>query len=512
MVRSLWEKALRRVTRLLRLRMADRATSDAIETPRRRLEVAWTTADREAIEQAALAAAPSEGAVVALCRKSTGATRDTYIVLEPITPVAGDLGYHRGRLVTVTARYWNRAIDQRADAGPGTGLCVLHTHPGEGVPVWSGDDDLADEQLAHFLFGEGFLPPDAPLLSLVASHSDLRGRALTLDSATGAVDMRPVERVRTLGLDRVVIKATIDRAWPRGRREVPSHADRSVRVFGREGQRLLADVHVALVGNGGVGSIVGDQVARWGVGRVSGWDLDVVRGLNINRSGVFTFADAALERPKAQALAEALPAVALVRDIDTRWSQYDVRDPRELPYILDADVVVMLVDDPRPRHFINRLAFAHYIPTLDGGNAIRSTAEDDADAESATVESGGVRVSHLTPGGPCLWCAGHINAQRLSLAFRPAGDVAADRARGYVEHLGPEHAPSVMPVNSMTAALIMGRLQDLLFGLSGRAVPEVYFDVVAGTLDELPRARRSDCRRCRRWEGRADGAELPFAE
>lgn len=509
---SFSEKALRRVIRLLRSRRAELATSDASEVPRRRLEIAWTAADREAIELVALAAAPREGAIVALCRMSTGATRDTYIVLNPIAPVAGDLSYHRGRLVTVTARYWNRAIDQRADAGPGTGLCVLHTHPGEGVPVWSGDDDRADEELARFLFGEGFLPPDAPLLSLVASHSDLRGRALNLDHATGAVDMRPVERVRTLGPDRLAVASTIDRVWPRDHREVPIHADRSVRVFGREGQRLLADVHVALVGNGGVGSIVGDQIARWGVGRVSGWDPDVVEDLNINRSGVFSFADAALKRPKAQALVEALPAFALVRDLDTRWSQHDVRDPRELPALLDADVVVMLVDDVRPRHFINRLAYAHYIPALDGGNAIRSTAENDANAESATVESGGVRVSHLTPGGPCLWCTGHINARRLSLAFRPADDVAADRARGYVEHLGPEHAPSVMPVNSMTAALIMCRLQDLLFGLSGRAVPEVYFDVMAGTLDELPRARQSGCRQCVRWEGQADGAQLPFAE
>ena len=283
--------------------------------------------------------------------------------------------------------------------------------------------------------------------------------------------MRPVERVRTLGLDRLALESTADRVWPEGRREVPAHADRSVRVFGREGQRLLADVHVALVGNGGVGSIVGDQVARWGVGRVSVWDPDVVKDVNINRSGVLTFADAALKRPKARALAEALPAFALVRDIDTRWSQRDIRDPVELPALLDADVVVMLVDDVRPRHFINRVAYAHYIPALDGGNAIRSTAEDDADAESATVESGGVRVSHLTPGGPCLWCAGHINAQRLSLAFRPADDVAADRARGYVEHLGPEHAPSVMPVNAMTAALVMLRLQTHCSGSQAGLCP-----------------------------------------
>lgn len=478
----------------------------------RRLEIAWTATDRNAIEGLALAAAPREGAVVALCRTSTGATRDTFIVLKPITPEPGDLSYHRGGVVTVTGRSWNRAIDKLADTDVITGLAVLHTHPGEGTPEWSGDDDRADDELAKFLFGEGFLPPGAPLLSLVASHSELRGRGLSFDRSTGKVTRRPVERVRTLALERVEIGSTADRVWPDGRPEVPTYADRSIRVFGRDGQRLLADVHLALVGNGGVGSICGEHMARWGVGQVSGWDPDLVKDVNINRSGVFTFADAQRKRPKARALAEALRAFSLVRDIVVRWSSRDVRHRDELAVLLDADVIVMLVDDARPRHFINRLAFAHYIPALDGGNAIRSTAEDDADADTATVESGGVRVSHLTPGGPCLWCAGHITARRLSLAYRPEEDKAADRARGYVEHLGPEHAPSVMPVNSMTAALLEIRLQDLLFGLSHRAVPEVYFDLMGGTLDELPRKRKPGCRQCARLEGHGDAAELPFAE
>lgn len=478
----------------------------------RRLELAWTDADRSVIECGALAAAPREGAVIALCRRSTGATRDTLIVAEPLPPRPGDLSYHRGHVVTVTARYWNRAIDTLASTRAGAGLAVLHTHPGEGIPEWSSDDDRADTELARFLFGEGFLPREAPLLSLVASHSDIRGRALALDRAGNTVTMRAIERVRTVSSERLEITSTIDRVWPAGRPEVPECADRSVRVFGKEGQRLLADVHVALVGAGGVGSICGEHIARWGIGQVSAWDPDVVKDVNVNRSAIITWADAASRRLKARALANALPNIALAPGFRVRWSSRDVRLASELPALLDADVILMLVDDARPRHFINRVAYAHYIPVLDGGNAIRSTAEDDAQAEMASVESAGVRVSHLTPGGPCLWCAGHLTAQRLSLAYRPEEDKAADRARGYVEHLGPEHAPSVMPVNSITAALVEYRLQDLLLGLSRRAVPETYFDVLGGALDALPRAQRVGCRQCARWQGHGDEAELPFAD
>jgi hypothetical protein len=283
-------------------------------------------------------------------------------------------------------------------------------------------------------------------------------------------------------------------------------------VFGKAGQRELAAMHVAAVGSGGVGSMCAEHLARWGVGTISTWDPDHIEDVNINRSGVFTWADARRKRLKARTLASALGRFALVRRIVTSWSAADVRDRRELERLLDADLVVSLVDDARPRHFLNRFASAHYIPVIDGGNVVRSTAEDDAHAETARVEGAAARISVLVPGGPCLWCAGHLTSQRLSGAYRSDADKAADRARGYVEHLGPEHAPSVMPLNAATAALLELRLMDLLFHLSGRPVAEVYLDVINGTLDELPRVRRATCRQCSRWTGHGDLAELPHIE
>lgn len=478
--------------------------------PVRRLELAWTAADREATWGAALKAAPREGAVLALCRRSTGATRDTLIVQKPLAPEAGDLSYARGYVVTVTALYLNRVIDAVAVEPTPAGVAVLHTHPGHGVPDWSRDDDVADTELARYFFGEGFLQPDQPLLSIVVSDTAIRAREITYARETERVEMRPVQRVRTLSPVRFEVAVT-----PEGRSvasaDVPEFADRSVRVFGREGQRTLANLHVAFVGTGGVGSILADHLARYGVGQISMWDPDIVKDVNVNRSSVFTFDDARRGVAKVAALALALPTFALVRRLRVASSAGDVRGRGELPALLDADLIVLLVDDARPRHFINKLAYAHYIPVLDGGNVIRSTAEDDVTAEDAMVEGGAVRISHLTPGGACLWCAGHMTSEKLSLASRPAEDIAADRARGYVENLTPEHAPSVMPVNALTAALLEVRLQDLLFGLSNRAVPEVYFSLLDGTLDELPRAARPGCRHCGKVAGLGDAVELPFA-
>jgi hypothetical protein len=482
-----------------------------VRGPRRRTELAWSEADRLRTEAAALACAPREGAVIALCRRSTGRERDTFIVTRPILPHAGDLSYQRGFVVTITSRYWNRAIDALSGEPAGTGVAVLHTHPGRGVPVWSDDDDNADAELARFLFGEGFLTPGAPLVSLVATHTDRRGRAISLDRRSNRVSMVAIERVRTIGAKAFNAMSTVDRKDSSSHQPVPTFADRSVRVFGKEGQRRLADLHIAVVGAGGVGSICAEHLARWGVGAITCWDPDRVAAVNINRSGVFTFRDARRARSKARTLARALRAFSLVRDLRVRWRDCDVRERTELAQLLDADMIVMLVDDARPRHFINRLAYAHYIPVLDGGNVIRSTAEDDGNADTATIEGGGIRVSYLAPDGPCLWCAGHLTPNALSLAYRSENEKAADRARGYVEHLGPEHAPSVMPLNALNAGLLEMRLMDLVFALSGHATPELYFDMLGGTLDALPRTRRPSCRQCALSEGLGDLIELPHA-
>ncbi|MCC6350259.1 MAG: ThiF family adenylyltransferase [Candidatus Eisenbacteria bacterium] len=475
-------------------------------------EIAWTAPTRAAVWGGALEFAPREGALLALVRRSSGATRATFLVQKAITPERGDLEHDKWGNVSLTAKYWNRAVDIARRQDGLVGLCVLHTHPGgSGPPVWSVTDDSTDKDLGECFLGVGLLPPGAPLLSLVASRGALRGRAIRWSQVDGKSVFDPIHRVRTIAADAFEAQRTIDHPRAEGE-DVPEFADRSIRVFGREGQRQLADLHIVVAGNGGVGSIVADHIARWGVGAVSLWDPDVITDVNINRSSVYTFDDARARRHKAPVLAAALRTFALQRDIRVRHSDRDLRRSSELPRLLDADIILSLVDDPRPRHFLNRLSYAHFIPVIDGGSVIASTAEDDPHCEHGVVENGAVRINTVGPGHACLWCSGHLDSMKLSKAFRTVEDRAADRHRGYVEGLGPEHAPSVMPMNSLTSALVELRLQDLIFILSRRAVTELYYDMIPGTLAEVPRHRDPRCRHCNPFEGQGDNADMPFAD
>jgi len=478
--------------------------------PPRRLEVAWTSADRRVMVDGALAATPREGACLAFCRRSTGAERDTYIISHPLPPEPGDLSYHRGAVVSLTARYFNRLITLLATEPRGTGIAVLHTHPGPGIPGWSDDDDIADASIADFFFGEGFLDPAAPLVSLVASATDIQGRVVPR-TAEGVARM-PIARIRTIG------PSGFDAYWTADHPEAGegsidfAFADRSVRAFGRDGQRRLADLHVAIVGVGGVGSMTADHLARWGIGRISVWDPDVIEAVNPNRSAIYTYAQAARRLFKADVIAQELPGAALHPQFRMTAHATDVRRPEELPALLDTDLIMMLVDDARPRHLVNAVAYAHYIPVLDGGNAILSTAEDDPTAETAVVEGGGVRLNLMVPGTPCLWCTGLLTSKKLSLAYRTREDKAADRARGYVEGLGPEHAPSVMPMNVMTEAMLLLRLQQLVYRLTERPDAEWHYELLGSTLDVLPRVQRAGCPHCVTHLALGDGAPMPVIE
>ena len=67
----------------------------------------------------------------------------------------------------------------------------------------------------------------------------------------------------------VVVEPNIARMFPSARRRhAPSAAmyDRQARLFGDRGQELLGQLKVGIIGLGGVGSMVSEQLARLGVG------------------------------------------------------------------------------------------------------------------------------------------------------------------------------------------------------------------------------------------------------
>jgi tRNA threonylcarbamoyladenosine dehydratase len=79
------------------------------------------------------------------------------------------------------------------------------------------------------------------------------------------------------------------------------------RVYGTHGVARLAELHVCVVGLGGVGSWAAEALARSGVGRLTLIDSDVVTLGNVNRQ-LPALTDT-LGRPKVEVLAERISAI-----------------------------------------------------------------------------------------------------------------------------------------------------------------------------------------------------------
>ena len=79
-------------------------------------------------------------------------------------------------------------------------------------------------------------------------------------------------------------------------------------LWGEEGQRKLAQAHVAVIGAGGLGSPALLYLAGAGVGRISLFDDDVVSPSNLHRQVIHT--TAAIGTPKTDSAAAAVRAGA----------------------------------------------------------------------------------------------------------------------------------------------------------------------------------------------------------
>ena len=139
--------------------------------------------------------------------------------------------------------------------------------------------------------------------------------------------------------------------------------DRQVRALGPTGQRLIEDLHVGVVGCGGIGSIVTELLARSGVRRLTLIDPDVVEASNLNRFLGAYDRDALSFRYKVDVMRRQAiwvnPRIQVTTLANSACTQESVN------LLKQADVVFGCVDSEGRRLVLNRLATQYYIPYID---------------------------------------------------------------------------------------------------------------------------------------------------
>lgn len=350
----------------------------------------------------------------ALWYPSRGRNRLTALIQRLILPGEGDRNIHGN--VSFQPAYLERALSEAAAAG--AGLALLHSHPrGKGWQGVSRDDIAAEQGNAGAVFGATGLP----FVGLTLAGDGAWSARFWDRTAPRTYPGAWCATVRVVG-DRLGINyndAQIPRPIPTGEQI------RTVSAWGEESQSDLVRLRVGIVGAGSVGGIIAEALARIGIKDVVLIDFDHIEEHNLDRLLYATRRD--IGRVKVEVLAEHLAARATATDFAADLVISAVYEEEGFRAALDCDVLFSCVDRPWGRHVLNLIAYAHLIPVVDGGIAVRTNslgklAAADWKAHTATITR------------PCLQCLGQydpgfVQMEREGLLDDPT----------YIEGLAKDH-------------------------------------------------------------------------
>ena len=238
-----------------------------------------------------------------------------------------------------------------------------------------------------------------------------------------------------------IIGSTIRRIYPspRLRPALPLSAafDRQVRMFGQAGQAILAQATVAVLGLGGIGSIVAEYLARLGVGHIVLVDPDHLEDSNLSRVVGSTLDDARRKTKKTaiaarhmQEIRRDAPGVEVSRDVAEQAVLWDLRR---------CDYIFLAADSMRARLVFNALVHQYLIPGVQLG--VKITSHEDG-----TIDDVMSVVRQVRPGQGCLWCNQLIDTTQLAI------EAKSDKERKAQAYGTEEPNPSVIALNGVSAS------------------------------------------------------------
>lgn len=261
---------------------------------------------------------------------------------------------------------------------------------------------------------------------------------------------------------------------------------------------------VAVVGCGGVGSAVAEQIIRMGVNSLLLIDHDRLdTDSNLRRMIGSTMADlkATEAPPKVDVLGRHLDQLGFGAEV--RRINGDVRTEKVFRALLDTDVVINCTDTHGSRAIVNDLANTYLLPVIDVG--MRVSSRSDHKLAGLIAET---RV--LTPSAPCLWCRKTIDGNVIRLENLPPNERKELKMEGYVAGGFGEPVPSLIALTVLGSGLATCALLRLL-SEEGEVAPFGYwFDGLFGDSGETkPKAPNTACW-CRKHFGLGDCAPPPF--
>lgn len=396
--------------------------------------------------------------------------RDLFLAEDGVDYVPGKRGYRM-----LKAQFIQRQISRCRDEK--LAYLAVHNH-GRGDAVSFSPDDRASHRRGY------------PALLDIAKGQPVGALVLASEAIAGEIWLPDGSQIELTHTEVIGRRRTILRPAPSRRTfERRQTYDRQARLFGDRGQAVLAEAKVAIVGVGGVGSLLAEYLGRLGVGRfviidpdrispsnlprvvgASGWDV-----LSFLRRPIFggwldTLADrfSTLKVDIAELVIRQANPSAEILKLDKTIEDQDVA-----LRLLDCDYIFLAADTMMARLIFNQIIHQYYIPGVQVGSKIST------DKSSGAVTNVFSAVRPVTPEHGCLWCNQLINPAKLQEELQTSQE---RRAQRYVDE--PEVvAPSVITLNAVGAA---HAANDFLFYMTGLAADDGH----TGYLRDMPVTRK----------------------
>ncbi len=220
--------------------------------------------------------------------------------------------------------------------------------------------------------------------------------------------------------------------------------DSRLAFLGATGLASLRSARAVVVGTGGSGSHLVQQLAHLGVGETIAIDPDNLERSNVNRVVLSHYR--VIGQPKAELIAHRLRKLARVQPLVMRIEEAD-----SIQGLQSADICFSAVDHFGTRHVIEYFARMALVPVIDVGMQIRVEGEGD----TRRVVSAGGQVVTSIPGEACFWCLGFLSDELLA------------RERNRYAGTQVDYEQQVISVNGLLASQAITNMLGLFAGFVG---------------------------------------------
>lgn len=423
-----------------------------------------------------------EYVAIVLCGRCSG-DKEKLLVHE-IHPVPHDAYLERSDISVQWKTEFMVPLLERAQSEH-MAILKVHSHP-SGYENFSEIDDESDRKL--FPSVHGWTDDGMPHASAIM----LPDRRLIARAWHDDGNAHPVERITIIGDNIEFIQQCSET-------KTPEFARRHAQVFGKKTTSLLKNLSIAVVGCSGTGSLVIEQLARLGIGKLILVDHDRVEEKNLNRIVNATRQDADNGTLKVDVLERAIRAMDLGCEV-VKFPVNIWESQQALEAIAGCDAVFGCTDGAEGRFLLNKLASFYLLPYIDLGVRI------DADGAGG-VDQVCCSVHYLQPGKSSLLSRKMItNEQVTAEGMKRTNPVEYGQQLkdGYI-HGVREDRPAVISINMLAASLAVNELLARLHPY--RNEDNVKFSKISVSLTEgeiYPEEEQWPCSVLSKYVGRGD--------